>query len=189
MRRKSVLVLCLALVGVLALVAAGCGGGGKKSAAATTTATETTAPATTAAATTTEAAATTEAATTEATTTSSLSGIASAKNCQDFANLGKKFSTAFSGSANGADLKKQADALQGVRRQGTVGHPRRLPGDRRVLLEDRRRGGQPQGRHDARRGDDREAPEAVDVDRPDEADPGLAAHLRLGAEELQGLAG
>ena len=105
MRRKSLLVLCLALVGVFALVAAGCGGGGKNS-AETSTEAVTTEAATTEAATT--EAATTEAATTEETTTSSLSGIASAKDCQDFANLGKKFSTAFSGSANGADLKKQA---------------------------------------------------------------------------------
>jgi hypothetical protein len=109
MRRKSILVLCLGLVGVFALVAAGCGGGGKKSAETTTA---TTAPATTEAATTeaaTTEAATTEAATTEATTTTSgLSGITSAKNCQDLAALGQKFSSAFSGSANGADVKKQA---------------------------------------------------------------------------------
>ncbi len=103
MRRSPLLVLFLALVGALALVAAGCGGGGKKSVETTTA---TAAPATTEAATT---EATTEATTTEATTTaSSLSGIASAKNCRDLANLGQKFSTAFSGSANGADLKKQA---------------------------------------------------------------------------------
>jgi hypothetical protein len=111
MRRKSILVLCLALVGTLALTAAGCGGGGKEGAAQTTAATETTAPATTAP-TTTEAAtteaATTEATTTEATKTSSFSGIASAKNCQDLERLGQKFSTSFSGSSNGADLKKQA---------------------------------------------------------------------------------
>jgi hypothetical protein len=109
MRRKSILIFCLGLVGVFTLVAAGCGGGGKKSAETTTA---TTAPTSTEAATTeaaTTEAATTEAATTEATTTtSSLSGIASAKNCQDLAALGQKVSTAFSGSANGADLKKQA---------------------------------------------------------------------------------
>jgi hypothetical protein len=104
MRRQSLLVLCLALVGVFALVASGCGGGGKNSAETTTEAVTTEAVTTEAA---TEAV-TTEAATTEETTTSSLSGIASARDCQDFANLGKKFSTAFSGSANGADLKKQA---------------------------------------------------------------------------------
>jgi hypothetical protein len=105
MRRKFLLVLCLALVGVFALAAAGCGGGGKNSAETTTEAATTEAVTTEAA--TTEAA-TTEAATTEETTTSSLSGIASAKDCQDFANLSQKFSTAFSGSANGANLKKQA---------------------------------------------------------------------------------
>ena len=104
MRRKSLLVLCLALVGVSVLAAAGCGGGGKNSA-------ETTTEAVTTEAATTEAA-TTEAATTEETTTSSLSGTASAKDCQDFANLSQKFSTAFSGSANGADLKKQANLFE-----------------------------------------------------------------------------
>jgi hypothetical protein len=110
MHRKSILVLCLALVGALGLVAAGCGGGGKKSAGETTTTNETTASATTEA-TTTEAA-TTEATTTEATKTSSLSGIASAKNCQDLERLGQKFSTAFSGTSNGADLKKQATLFE-----------------------------------------------------------------------------
>jgi hypothetical protein len=112
MRRKSVLVLCLALVGVLALVAAGCGGGGKKSAATTTEAVTTeaaTTEATTTEATTTEAV-TTEAATTEATTTSNLSGISG--KCKEFADLGQKFSAAFSGSANGGDVKKQAALFQ-----------------------------------------------------------------------------
>jgi hypothetical protein len=110
MRRKSVLVLCLALVGVLALVAAGCGGGGKKSAATTTEAVTT--EAATTEATTTEATTTTEAATTEATTTSNLSGISSAKNCKDLKDLSQKFSAAFSGSANGGDVKKQAALFQ-----------------------------------------------------------------------------
>ena len=109
MRRKSVLVLCLALVGVLALVAVGCGGGGKKSAATTTEAVTT--EAATTEATTTEAV-TTEAATTEATTTSNLSGIASAKDCKDLTDLSQKFSAAFSGSANGGDVKKQAALFQ-----------------------------------------------------------------------------
>ncbi len=104
MRRKSIAVLVVTMVAGLALVAAGCGGDGSKSAETTTATTE---AATTEAATT-EAA--TEAATTEATTTtaSSLSGLASAKNCRDLANLSQKFSTAFSGSANGADIKRQA---------------------------------------------------------------------------------
>jgi glutamyl/glutaminyl-tRNA synthetase len=66
MHRKSLLVLCLALVGVFALVAAGCGGGGKNSAETTTEAVTT--EAVTTEAVTTEAA-TTEAATTEATQT------------------------------------------------------------------------------------------------------------------------
>ena len=111
MRRKSVLVLCLALVGVFALVAAGCGGGGKKSAATTTEAVTT--EAATTEATTTEAATSTEAATTEATSTSNnLSGLASAKDCQDLKNLSQRFSAAFSGGAKGGDIKKQAALFQ-----------------------------------------------------------------------------
>src|SRR5713101_8125638 len=104
MRRTSIAVLGLSLLAALALVAAGCGGSKKKNAAATTT----TAAATTTQATTTETT-TTQATTTQATTTtSSLSGIASAKNCKDLVDLGQKFSAAFSGTANGQDVKKQA---------------------------------------------------------------------------------
>ena len=105
MRRRSIAILGLSLLAALALVAAGCGGSGKKKNAAATT---TTAAATTTQATTTEAT-TTQATTTQATTTtSSLSGIASAKNCKDLADLGQKFSAAFGGTANGQDVKKQA---------------------------------------------------------------------------------
>jgi hypothetical protein len=72
----------------------------------------TTEVATTTEATTTEAA-TTEATTTEATTTTSaISGLASSKNCRDLAGLSQKFSNAFSGAANGKDLKKQAQLLK-----------------------------------------------------------------------------
>lgn len=101
MRRKTIVVLCLALVGGFALTAAGCGGGGSKSAATT--------------------AATTEAATTQAevtsteskaTTTSELGGIASAANCKELTDLGQKFSAAFTGAANGQDLKKLAVILK-----------------------------------------------------------------------------
>ena len=102
MHRKSMLVVGLTLLAVLMLVAAGCGGGGKKNAAATTT-TE---------ATTTEAVTTTEATTTEATTTAKIAGIASTKECQDLANLGQKFSSAFTGAANGQDLKKEAQLFK-----------------------------------------------------------------------------
>jgi hypothetical protein len=109
MRRKLTYVLALTVIAVLGLAAAGCGGG-KKSAATTEAAT--TAATTTEAATT--AAATTEAATTVAatTTTSNISGIASAANCRQLTELGATLSSAFSGSGNSADLKKEAQVLQ-----------------------------------------------------------------------------
>jgi outer membrane murein-binding lipoprotein Lpp len=119
MRRTSILVIGSAVLAALVLVAAGCGGGGKKNAATTETATTTaattqttsTTAATTQAATT--QAATTAAATTQATTTTSnLSGIASAANCRELADLGTKFSSAFTGSASSQDLKKEAQLLQ-----------------------------------------------------------------------------
>jgi hypothetical protein len=101
MYRKSIPVLALTLLAVLALVAAGCGGGKKKNAAGTTTAAVTTTEATT-----------TEATTTKATTTTNLSGFASSKNCRDFASLAQKFSAAFSGSQSGANIKKEAELFQ-----------------------------------------------------------------------------
>jgi hypothetical protein len=117
--RRSTLVLGLVVIGVLGLVASGCGGGKKKAAAATTAATTvaTTTEATTTQAATTQAA-TTQAATTAATTTaattttSNLSGIASAANCKQLADLGQKFSSAFTGAASGQDLKKEAELLK-----------------------------------------------------------------------------
>jgi hypothetical protein len=109
MGRKSIAVLGMSSLAALALVAAGCGGGSKSAA---TTEAATTAAATTTEATTTEAA-TAEAATTEATTTApALSGLASSKNCRDLAGLSQKFSSAFSGTANGKDLKTQARLLK-----------------------------------------------------------------------------
>ncbi len=120
MRRMSMLALAAFALAV-ALVAAGCGGSSDNSAATTEAAT--TEAATTEAAmteaTTTEAAmteaTTTEAAMTEATTTkassSALSGLSAGK-CRDLAESGQKLSAAFSGSANGADLKKQAALMQ-----------------------------------------------------------------------------
>ncbi len=118
MRPKLVLVLALTLLAATVLAASGCGGG-KKNAAATEAATTTEAAATEAAATetstteeTTTHATATETSTTEETTTSAASGIASAKNCKDFADLGQKFSNAFGGSASGSDLKKQASLFQ-----------------------------------------------------------------------------
>lgn len=99
MRRRLIYALSLILLAVLVLVAAGCGGG-KKNIAATTAPTST-APATSKAAT-----------TTAATSTSDLSGIASAANCKELADLGTKFSEAAGGSANSRDTKKVAQLLQ-----------------------------------------------------------------------------
>jgi hypothetical protein len=114
MRRTSILAVGSTLLVALALVAAGCGGGSKSSAtteAAATTETTTEAATTSEASTTTEAT-TTEATTTEATTTTDLSGIASAGNCKELADLGQKFSQAFSGAASSQDIKKEAELLK-----------------------------------------------------------------------------
>jgi hypothetical protein len=112
MRRKTILALGLTLLAMLMLVAAGCGGGGSKNTAATTEA-ATTAAATTEAATT-EATTTEAATTTTATTTTDLSGIASAGNCKELADLGSKLSGAFSGSATPDDIKKEAAVLNAI---------------------------------------------------------------------------
>ena len=99
MRQRTTRALAPTSLAVLVLVAAGCGGGGSKNTAATA------APATTAAAapapTTTKAAA----------TTSDLSGIASAANCKQLADLGTKFSQAMGGT-DAQDTKKVAQLLQ-----------------------------------------------------------------------------
>lgn len=117
MRQKTILVAGLASLAMIVLVAAGCGGGSKNAAAtteATTTEAATTEAATTTEATTTEAATTEAATTTEATTTTSndLSGIATAGNCKELADLGQKFSSAMSGAASSQDLKKEAQLLK-----------------------------------------------------------------------------
>jgi hypothetical protein len=120
MRRTSTIAFGLVVL-ALSLTAAGCGGGGKKSAAATESAT--TEVATTEATTTESAmkeeatteAATTEAATTEAATTraaTSPSFSALSGKCRDLASSAQKLSAAFTGSPNGADLKKYAKLLQ-----------------------------------------------------------------------------
>jgi hypothetical protein len=109
MRRTSILAVGSTLLVALALVAAGCGGGSKSSATTEAAATTET---TTEAATTSEASTTTEATTTEATTTTDLSGIASAGNCKELADLGQKFSQAFSGAASSQDIKKEAELLK-----------------------------------------------------------------------------
>jgi hypothetical protein len=125
MTRKSMLVLG-PLVLALILVAAGCGGGGKKNTAATTEAV-TTQAATTEAATTTAAATTTEA----STTSDDLSALSNAKNCTELAQLGQKFSAAFSGAAASQDLKKEADLLQ----QFAAKAPSDIRGDFKVIAD------------------------------------------------------
>ncbi len=106
MRKRSSYALGLILLAALAPIAAGCGGGKAKSAASTpaTTAPATTAPATTATADTTPTTTTSAAA-------SDLSGIASAANCKELADLGTKFSTAMTGTA-AQDTKKIAQLLE-----------------------------------------------------------------------------
>src|SRR5439155_9901757 len=111
MRRKSMLVLGLAALSTLALAAAGCGGGGGSKNSAATTLAATTTEATLG--TTTEAAVTTEAVTTTvAATTPGLSGVASAANCKQLEDLGRKFSKAFSGATSSQSLKKEAELLK-----------------------------------------------------------------------------
>jgi hypothetical protein len=110
MRRTALGLILLAFFG---FTLSGCGGGGSKEAATTTT--EATAPTTTEATTekaTTEAATTRATTTKAATTTSNLGGIASAKNCRELADLGQKFSAAFTGASNAQNLKKEAQLLK-----------------------------------------------------------------------------
>ena len=98
MRQRSIHVLGPIALVVLVAVAAGCGGGSKNTAATTaaaTTAAATTAPATTKA----------------AATTPDLSGLASAANCKQLADLGTKFSQAMGGT-DAQDTKKVAQLLQ-----------------------------------------------------------------------------
>ena len=98
MRCTRVHALGLILLALVVVAAAGCGGG-KKNAAATVAAGATTS-------------ATTHAAATQASTSgSSLSGLASAKNCSQLTELGRQFSQALTGSAAG-DTKKVAQLLQ-----------------------------------------------------------------------------
>jgi hypothetical protein len=113
-----------ALLAMLLLVAAGCGGGSKNTSGTTTEATTeaATTEAATTEATTTEAATTeattTEAATTEQTTTVATSGLASAENCRELAELASKLSTAFTGQGTAADFQKEAAVLNGLADKG-----------------------------------------------------------------------
>jgi hypothetical protein len=100
--RASRIVLALAL-GALVLAAAGCGGGGK-SASSTTTTTETTSTAA-------QSSTTTTTTTASTTTGANVSGIASASNCRELADLSGKLAQAFGGTPS-ADSKKYAAFLQ-----------------------------------------------------------------------------
>lgn len=91
------------VVTALALVAAGCGGGSKT--AATTAAPATAAPATT------EQATTTQATTRSQVTTSELSGLASAANCRQLADLSTKFMEA-AGGTEPQDIQQVAQLLR-----------------------------------------------------------------------------
>ena len=124
--RKTIVALCLALTGVFALTAAGCGGGGSKSAA-------TTAAATTEATQTQTQATTTEAppATTKATTTTSSLGGLTAGKCKALAGLQAKFASAFTGAAQSGDLKKEADILK----QAAGEAPSAIKGDVETLAD------------------------------------------------------
>lgn len=113
MRRKMILALGLIVLAMVVVVAAGCGGDDDKNTAATTEEVVTTEEATTEETVTEET--TTEEMATEETTTESgdgLSGLTSAGNCKELAELGQKFSAALSGAASSQDLKKEADLLK-----------------------------------------------------------------------------
>ena len=99
MRRALFLLIPAAVIG---FVVAGCGGS-KESAGTTTRA----GGFSTVEATTTQG--TTPATTPKTTPTSTL---ASAKDCKDLEELGRKFSSAFSGAANSQNLKKEAELLK-----------------------------------------------------------------------------
>jgi hypothetical protein len=89
MKRRFLAGCVAAVVGTLALAAAGCGGSSKSSSPPTTAGVTTTAPATTIATT-----------APTSTTASGGSGFASAGNCRQLADVASKLGTAFSGKAN-----------------------------------------------------------------------------------------
>ena len=106
MTRRLVTILAVLSIGGLVLIGAGCGGNDSSSTASETTATTTT-PSTTEA-TTTEA---TDTSTSSTTTTSASSDIASAANCQEFAQIGAKLSGAFTGTGDTQQAKEFFDQL------------------------------------------------------------------------------
>jgi maltose-binding protein MalE len=115
MRRNLVRLVAPAVIAAVALAATACGGGGKGS----TTVTKTTAAkATTAAA--------------KPATTPDLSGLASAANCRQLADLGSQFSNAIGGAANSGDLKKEAQLLQ----EFAAKAPAEIRADFKVVADD-----------------------------------------------------
>jgi hypothetical protein len=108
-RRVAFLLIPLAAIG---FALAGCGG--SKSASTTTRAAgfSTVEATTTEPVTTQTATAQTTTQTTSNPTTTPTSTVASAKNCKGLADLGQKFSSAFTGAANSQDLKKEALLLK-----------------------------------------------------------------------------
>lgn len=106
MRRALLLLIPLAAIG---FALAGCGGSKESAATTTRAAGFSTVEATTTQPVTTQA---TTPKTTSNPTTTPTSTVASAKNCKGLADLGQKFSSAFTGAANAQDLKKEAQLLK-----------------------------------------------------------------------------
>jgi hypothetical protein len=125
MARRLITILVAATVGGLVLVGAGCGGGGSSSTSSETT-TETTTPLTQTTETTETTEATTEATETTETTETSASSGATAKDCQEFAQIGSKISSALTGST---DVQKVKDAFD----QLTAAAPDDIKGDFQTL--------------------------------------------------------
>ena len=105
MRRALLLLIPLAAIG---FALAGCGGSKESASTTTRAAGFSTVEATTEPITTQE----TTPHTTSNPTTTPTSTVASAKNCKGLADLGQKFSSAFTGAANAQDLKKEAQLLK-----------------------------------------------------------------------------
>jgi len=110
MARRLITILVAATVGVFVLAGAGCGGGGNSSTASSET-TETT-----------------EATTTTATTETSTTSGVTAKDCQEFAQVGAKISSALTGST---DVQKLKDAFAEL----TAAAPADIKGDFQTLSD------------------------------------------------------
>ncbi|HSS72875.1 MAG TPA: hypothetical protein VLK53_04845 [Gaiellaceae bacterium] len=105
MRRALLLLIPLAAIG---FALAGCGGSKESASTTTRAAGFSTVEATTEPLTTQE----TTPQTTSNPTTTPTSTVALAKNCKGLADLGQKFSSAFTGASNAQDLKKEAALLK-----------------------------------------------------------------------------